>query len=66
LSFEVCDGGRGFDVAEAPAGAGLQNMRDRLEALGGSLEVRARPEEGTRLGGWVPLTSGVTAGPAGG
>jgi signal transduction histidine kinase len=66
LSFEVCDGGRGFDVAEAAAGAGLQNMRDRLEALGGSLEVRARPEEGTRLGGWVPLTSGVTAGPAGG
>jgi signal transduction histidine kinase len=66
VSFEVRDDGCGFDVAEAAAGTGLQNIRDRLESLSGSLEVTSRPREGTRLGGWVPLTSRVAARPSDG
>jgi signal transduction histidine kinase len=66
VSFEVCDGGRGFDVGDTEAGSGLQNMRDRLEALGGSFEVSTRSGEGTRLAGWVPLTSGVATPQPGG
>lgn len=54
LLFEVADDGRGFDPKEIPRGAGLQNMVDRLEALGGSLDVVSLPGEGTRVVGRVP------------
>jgi signal transduction histidine kinase len=39
LSFEVEDDGRGFDAATFKNGPGLQNMEDRLDALGGALQV---------------------------
>ena len=54
LTFEVRDDGDGFDPAEAH-GSGLTNMRDRLDALGGSLEVRSRPGEGTSISGAIPV-----------
>jgi signal transduction histidine kinase len=54
LVFTVADDGRGFDPAAA-RGAGLQSMRDRLDALGGSLEVRSAPGAGSRVTGRVPL-----------
>ena len=37
---------RGFDPAATGYGTGLQGMADRLDAIGGELEVRERP--GTR------------------
>src|SRR5205823_3493422 len=37
LAFAVDDDGKGFDAATTTRSSGLQNMRDRLEALGGSL-----------------------------
>ena len=61
LAFSVADDGRGFDAATTPLGAGLQNMADRLAALGGSIEVRSQPGEGTTVAGRLP----VPAGPAG-
>jgi signal transduction histidine kinase len=39
LTFEVADDGCGFDSASVKRGAGLTNMTDRIEALGGRLEV---------------------------
>ena len=54
LEFEVRDDGRGFDPASTPRGSGLQNMADRLEALGGSLEVASAPGEGTIVTGRLP------------
>jgi signal transduction histidine kinase len=54
LTFEVTDDGAGFDPAEAH-GSGLTNMRDRLEALGGSLAIRSRPGAGTAVTGSVPV-----------
>ena len=54
LTFAVQDDGDGFDPAEAH-GSGLTNMRDRLDALGGSLEVHSRPGEGTSISGAVPV-----------
>jgi signal transduction histidine kinase len=53
--FEIADDGRGFDSAATPRGSGLQNMRDRLEALGGHLEIRSAPGEGTVVAGRVPV-----------
>jgi signal transduction histidine kinase len=55
LGFSVADDGRGFDAATTPLGAGLQNMADRLAALGGSIEVRSRPGEGTTVAGRLPV-----------
>jgi signal transduction histidine kinase len=64
LEFCVADNGRGFVYEPGPAtgvspepalGSGLANMRDRVIAVGGTLAVRARPGEGTRIEGRVPL-----------
>ncbi len=54
LEFAVADDGSGFDTATIAKGAGLQNMVDRMEALGGSLEVEAHLGEGTRVLGALP------------
>ena len=57
LAFEVTDDGVGFDPETVSRGIGLQSMADRLEALGGSLEVRSAPGEGTRVRGTVPMSN---------
>src|SRR5215472_14635669 len=54
LQFGVDDDGVGFDPASTRRGAGLQNMADRAEALGGFVEVRSSPGNGTRVSGWLP------------
>ena len=46
LHRRVRDTGAGFDPLRTKRGSGLQNMQDRLEALGGSLEVRSAPSVG--------------------
>jgi signal transduction histidine kinase len=55
LLFTVADDGRGFDTATTPRGAGLQNMADRLEALGGTVEVASIPGQGTTVNGRIPV-----------
>jgi signal transduction histidine kinase len=54
LAFEVEDDGAGFDTAMVKKGAGLTNMVDRVEALGGSVDVTSAPGAGTRVSGDVP------------
>ena len=63
LRFEVADDGKGFDVAGTAKGSGLTNMADRVDALGGAIEVCSAPGEGTRLLGSlpVPALSGASA-----
>ena len=53
LRFDVEDDGAGFE-AEQVTGTGLQNMQDRLGALGGRLTVRTAPGQGTLVSGRVP------------
>jgi signal transduction histidine kinase len=59
LVFVVIDDGRGFDPTTTPQGSGLQNMRDRLEALGGSVEVVSEPGRGTTVTGRIPVADGA-------
>jgi signal transduction histidine kinase len=59
LSFEVSDDGRGFDDASVQRGAGLTNMTDRIDALGGSLEISSTPQSGTRVQGSIPALVAV-------
>lgn len=55
VRFRVADDGVGFDPATVAGGQGLQNLRDRAGALGGTVEVVARPGAGTVVSGVVPL-----------
>jgi signal transduction histidine kinase len=57
----VIDDGRGFDSASTRAGVGLSAMRERVEGLGGKIEVRSQPGEGTRVTVTVPLGGGTPA-----
>jgi signal transduction histidine kinase len=54
----VCveDDGRGFGPQDHSAGSGLTNMRERVEALDGSLEITST-ERGVRLVARIPLTA---------
>ena len=45
------DGAGGADVT---AGTGLQGLRDRVEALGGTLSITSGPSAGTRLVAMIP------------
>ena len=54
LTFSVQDDGHGFDPTTTAKGSGTQNMSDRLEALGGHLEMRSRVGSGTTATGSVP------------
>jgi signal transduction histidine kinase len=54
LTFEVTDDGQGFDGASVKRGAGLTNMTDRIDALGGQLEFSSTPGRGTRVRGSLP------------
>ena len=59
LQFDVEDDGRGFDVAGTARGAGLTNIEDRLDALGGSLEIRTVVGSGTTVRGRIPLSTKI-------
>jgi signal transduction histidine kinase len=57
---EVTDDGCGFDPAVARGGVGLVGMRERVEGLGGEIEVRSRPGEGTEVTVRVPSWYGTS------
>ncbi|HTP21328.1 MAG TPA: sensor histidine kinase [Solirubrobacteraceae bacterium] len=55
LCFEVHDTGVGFESDGDGSGSGLMNMRDRIEAVGGVVEVTGRRGRGTSVRGRVPV-----------
>jgi signal transduction histidine kinase len=55
LRFTVDDAGSGFAQNGRNGGAGLTNMRDRLAAVGGRIEIESEPGVGTRVSGEVPI-----------
>ena len=57
LCFEVRDNGRGLDPTRAKSGGGLQNIRDRLDVLGGVGDIGSAPGTGVRVAGWVPIST---------
>jgi signal transduction histidine kinase len=59
LDFAVSDDGLGFDSTLVKRGAGLTNMADRIDALGGTLEVASAPGDGTSVSGSVPVLPGT-------
>ena len=60
-SLLIEDQGVGFDYAsQSPAGEGfgLTSMRERVNILGGDLEIRSSPGEGTSILVNVPQANG--------
>jgi signal transduction histidine kinase len=55
LQFRVCDDGAGFEPEAVRPGSGLINLRDRIDALGGRVEVTSAPGRGTTVEGRIPL-----------
>lgn len=59
ICLSVQDNGRGFDwQAQTPgpqSGMGLPGMKERLELLGGWLQIKSKPGQGTHLTACLPL-----------
>lgn len=55
LTLEITDDGVGFDSDATTYGTGLQGIADRIDALGGTFEVRSAVGAGTTLNGSVPV-----------
>jgi signal transduction histidine kinase len=60
LHFSVRDDGIGFAPADPAAGAGMANMRDRVAAAGGELEIASARHVGTLVRGRVPVKQDVS------
>jgi signal transduction histidine kinase len=60
VTLDITDNGRGFTPAASgnATGVGLHSMRERIEAVGGSLAVESDPATGTRLVARCPLAAG--------
>jgi signal transduction histidine kinase len=57
LVLEIQDNGQGFHVGADHGGMGLDNVRQRVQALGGKLEIDSSPGSGARVQVSVPLLS---------
>ena len=62
LTIRVADNGKGFDPATTDArsdhqgGFGLFNIRQRIEGLGGRIEIASAPGQGTTATINIPIT----------
>jgi signal transduction histidine kinase len=55
LFLSIADNGHGFDVANAPWGLGLTNMRTRTKRAGGKLEIDSDHGRGTSVEARIPV-----------
>jgi signal transduction histidine kinase len=62
VALEIADDGVGFDCASVPPGhLGLNNMRDRVGQLGGSIEIQSAGGAGTTVRVVIPQALVLTA-----
>ena len=62
FELAVQDDGRGFDLnSVGEEGDGLENMRERLEGVGGRLVVESEPGRGTRMRFTLPVPTNESA-----
>jgi len=60
LHLEVNDNGIGFNPSGQSIGLGMISMRERVRLLNGELLIESKPNMGTRIQVWVPLSRGGT------
>jgi len=49
ISIKLVDDGIGFDKKQINPGAGIKNMKDRIESLSGKIHIRAKKDSGTSI-----------------
>jgi signal transduction histidine kinase len=54
LVFSLHDTGRGFDPQITGRGTGLTSIQDRIDTVGGRVEIVSAPGDGTTVAGLVP------------
>jgi signal transduction histidine kinase len=55
LEIEIVDDGRGLDAEVSSGGMGLIGMRERVAALGGTLEIANGSDRGSKLTAIIPV-----------
>lgn len=61
LTLEIQDDGQGFEVDRGDGGMGLENIRQRVLALGGELVIASAPGKGTTLRVTIPLAEPIVS-----
>jgi signal transduction histidine kinase len=54
VALSITDDGIGFDIGASNGGLGLISMRERLNTIGGEINIHSRPSGGTRIDVRVP------------
>lgn len=57
FSISIEDNGVGFDTTYYAAGNGLRNMKNRIQAAGGNMNIQSEIKRGTRISITVPLAA---------
>ncbi len=57
LSLAVRDNGCGFDPEDVTSGLGLNQMRERVVAIGGTVQLKSQPDKGTTVKALIPVSS---------
>jgi len=55
IRLDLCDNGKGFDLARRHDGFGLQGIKERAQAMGGRLTMRSDNNAGTAVSIELPL-----------
>jgi signal transduction histidine kinase len=55
IGVTIRDDGAGFDPADRTEGFGVLGMRERVELLGGTLEIESAPGQGTTIRATLPI-----------
>jgi len=57
IQLEITDDGVGFDLSEYPSKPGLRltSMVERVQLLGGRLDIQSKLGSGTTIAAWIPL-----------
>jgi hypothetical protein len=53
--ISISDNGQGFDPRSIQKGNGLKNMKLRIEAMGGTVDIESGPGKGTKVTGRLPI-----------
>ena len=56
IQMQIGDNGKGFDLARTSSGLGIQLIHERLESIGGHVEIQSRPG-----GTWLNIRAPVQA-----
>jgi signal transduction histidine kinase len=56
LDLVIRDAGNGFRVGQAQTGLGMVGMRERINLIGGTIEWKTKPGDGTQVVVSVPIT----------